>query len=124
LDVLEFYAEQTMREEEEYGTSELQGAVERMSGVNWAKMMQENNSIQQQQQQQQQLQQPASQIKPNVKLPPKTIPTRPAPPPPIAGLADMNLQVNYLMPLFFYVYMRILKLILQTGSANNTKTNT
>lgn len=94
LDVLEFYAEQTKREEEEYGTSELQGAVERMSGVNWAKMMQENKSIQQQQQEQQQLQQPSSQIKPNVKLPPKTIPTRPAPPPPTAGLADMKLQVK------------------------------
>jgi hypothetical protein len=91
LDVLEFYAEQTKREEEEYGTSELQGAVERMSGVNWAKMMQDNPL--QQQQQQQQLQQPNNQLKPNVKLPPKTIPMRPAPPPPVSGLADMKLQV-------------------------------
>ncbi|GAA5816040.1 hypothetical protein MFLAVUS_009562 [Mucor flavus] len=91
IDVLEFYAEQTKREEEEYGASQLQGAVERMSGVNWAKLMQEQQLKDQQQQQvqQQQLQQ---RIKPNVKLPPKTIPMRPAPPPPIAGLADMKLQ--------------------------------
>ncbi|KAG0742206.1 hypothetical protein G6F57_006893 [Rhizopus arrhizus] len=65
LDVLEFYAEQTKREEEEYGTSELQGAVERMSGLNWAKEMQQQAE------------------KPTVKLPRKTAPTpRPAPPPP------------------------------------------
>ncbi|KAG1536277.1 hypothetical protein G6F51_011056 [Rhizopus arrhizus] len=65
LDVLEFYAEQTKREEEEYGTSELQGAVERMSGLNWAKEMQQQTE------------------KPTVKLPRKTAPTpRPAPPPP------------------------------------------
>ncbi|RCH78276.1 Protein kinase, partial [Rhizopus stolonifer] len=67
LDVLEFYAEQTKREEEEYGTSKLQGAVERMSGLNWAKEMQESKAQ-----------------KPTVKLPPKTVPTRPAPPPPDA----------------------------------------
>lgn len=65
MDVLEFYAEQTKREEEEYGTSELQGAVERMSGLNWAKEMQQQAE------------------KPTVKLPRKTAPTpRPAPPPP------------------------------------------
>jgi hypothetical protein len=37
-------------------------------------------------------------IKPNVKLPPKTMPLRPAPPPPISGLnagvADLMLQVR------------------------------
>lgn len=74
IDVLEFYAEQTKREKEEYGTSELQGAVERMSGLGWAKMMQEHS-----------LQQPtdSDKIIPNVKLPPRNIPTRPAPPPPL-----------------------------------------
>lgn len=79
---MEFYAEQTKREEEEYGASQLQGAVERMSGVNWAKLMQEQQLKDQQQQQR---------LKPNVKLPPKTIPMRPAPPPPTSGFADMNL---------------------------------
>lgn len=85
LDVLEFYAEQTKREEEEYGSSELQGAVERMSGVGWAKMMQENS-----------LQQQVKNIVPNVKLPPKNIPTRPAPPPPsaLAALAELKIQVK------------------------------
>lgn len=82
IDVLEFYAEQTKREEEEYGASQLQGAVERMSGVNWAKLMHEQQLKDQQQ------------MKPNVKLPPKTIPMRPAPPPPTSGLADMRLQVK------------------------------
>ncbi|KAI7900070.1 kinase-like domain-containing protein [Cokeromyces recurvatus] len=84
LDVLEFYAEQTKREEEEYGTSQLQGAVERMSGLGWAKMMQEN-SLQQ-----------TSQKKPipNVKLPSKNIPPRPAPPPPSAlqALSELKIQ--------------------------------
>ncbi|KAG1460458.1 hypothetical protein G6F46_005630 [Rhizopus delemar] len=69
LDVLEFYAEQTKREEEEYGTSELQGAVERMSGLNWAKHMQKDEK---------------ATPKPTVKLPRKAVPTRPAPPPPHA----------------------------------------
>ncbi|PHZ17189.1 Pkinase-domain-containing protein [Rhizopus microsporus ATCC 52813] len=73
LDVLEFYAEQTKREEEEYGTSELQGAVERMSGLNWAKYMQEEKS-------------PI----PTVKLPPKMVPTRPAPPPPHASVSTSS----------------------------------
>lgn len=73
LDVLEFYAEQTKREEEEYGTSELQGAVERMSGLNWAKHMQEEKS-------------PI----PTVKLPPKMVPTRPAPPPPHASVSTSS----------------------------------
>lgn len=95
LDVLEFYAEQTKREEEEYGSSGLQGAVERMSGVNWAKAMQDNKVQQAQQPQQSQNQASQNQkvpIRPNVKLPPKTMPMRPAPPPPTAGLADMKLQ--------------------------------
>jgi hypothetical protein len=88
LDVLEFYAEQTKREEEEYGTSQLQGAVERMSGVGWAKMIQENSLHQEEQ----------KQPVPNVKLPPKNIPTRPAPPPPspstLVALSELKLQVN------------------------------
>lgn len=50
-----------------------------MSGVNWAKLMQEQQLKDQQ-------------MMPNVKLPPKTIPMRPAPPPPTSGLADMKLQ--------------------------------
>ncbi|OBZ84957.1 Serine/threonine-protein kinase ste20, partial [Choanephora cucurbitarum] len=88
LDVLEFYAEQTKREEEEYGTSQLQGAVERMSGLGWDKMMQEKSLH---------LQSPTSpqqNMVPNVKLPPKNIPTRPAPPPPsaIAALAELRIQ--------------------------------
>jgi protein-serine/threonine kinase len=87
LDVLEFYAEQTKREQEEYGTSELQGAVERMSGVGWAKMMQENSLHQQAN---------TTNMIPNVKLPPKNanIPTRPAPPPPsaLAALAELKIQ--------------------------------
>lgn len=97
LDVLEFYAEQTKREEEEYGSSGLQGAVERMSGVNWAKAMQDNKLQQSQQPQQTQnqtLQNQKVPNRPNVKLPPKTMPMRPAPPPPTAGLADMKLQVR------------------------------
>lgn len=111
---MEFYAEQTKREEEEYGASQLQGAVERMSGVNWAKLMQEQQLKDQQQQQQ---------MKPNVKLPPKTIPMRPAPPPPTSGLADMKLQdqpppprpthkTNVITPalpvsFLFYFFMRV-----------------
>lgn len=97
LDVLEFYAEQTKREEEEYGSSGLQGAVERMSGVNWAKAMQDNKLQQLQQPQQTQNQAQQNQkvpARPNVKLPPKTMPMRPAPPPPTAGLADMKLKVK------------------------------
>ncbi|KAI8054194.1 kinase-like domain-containing protein [Gilbertella persicaria] len=89
LDVLEFYAEQTKREEEEYGTSQLQGAVERMSGLGWAKMMQEKALHDQD------AQSPTQQnMIPNVKLPPKNIPTRPAPPPPsaIAALAELKIQ--------------------------------
>ncbi|KAI9251736.1 kinase-like domain-containing protein [Sporodiniella umbellata] len=70
LDVLEFYAEQTKREEEEYGTSELQGAVERMSGLNWAQQAQEKKAQ-----------------KPTVKLPPKAV--RPPPPPPnVVGVSE------------------------------------
>ncbi|KAI9478904.1 MAG: kinase-like domain-containing protein [Benjaminiella poitrasii] len=94
LDVLEFYAEQTKREEEEYGTSQLQGAVERMSGLGWAKMMQEN-SLQQQPQ--------LSQKKPipNIKLPPKNIPPRPAPPPPSAlqALSELKIHEQQAQPL-------------------------
>jgi protein-serine/threonine kinase len=96
LDVLEFYAEQTKREEEEYGTSQLQGAVERMSGVGWAKMMQEN-SLHQQPDAPTSSSSSTIQKKPvpNVKLPPKNIPTRPAPPPPsaLAALSELKIQV-------------------------------
>ncbi|OAD70890.1 hypothetical protein PHYBLDRAFT_114945 [Phycomyces blakesleeanus NRRL 1555(-)] len=41
LDVLEFYTEQTKREAEEYGSSHLQGAVERRSDDRWAALIQE-----------------------------------------------------------------------------------
>ncbi|KAI7894103.1 kinase-like domain-containing protein [Mucor mucedo] len=65
LDVLEFYTEQTKREAEEYGSSNLQGAVERMSDDRWAALISESGHRpapprpappppQQQQQQQQQ----------------------------------------------------------------------
>ncbi|CEI93157.1 Putative STE/STE20/PAKA protein kinase [Rhizopus microsporus] len=64
LDVLEFYTEQTKREAEEYGTSNLQGAVERMSDDRWAALIQESK-----------------QTKP---VPHRPAPPRPAPPPPIA----------------------------------------
>ncbi|KAI8081055.1 kinase-like domain-containing protein [Thamnidium elegans] len=43
LDVLEFYTEQTKREAEEYGSSNLKGAVERMSDDRWAALIQESN---------------------------------------------------------------------------------
>lgn len=41
LDVLEFYTEQTKREAEEYGESNLRGAVEKMSGDRWAALVHE-----------------------------------------------------------------------------------
>ncbi|KAI7865580.1 kinase-like domain-containing protein [Spinellus fusiger] len=44
LDVLEFYTEQTKREAEEYGSSQLQGAVERMSDDRWAALLQEKSA--------------------------------------------------------------------------------
>jgi protein-serine/threonine kinase len=44
LDVLEFYTEQTKREAEEYGESNLRGAVERMSGDKWAALVREAKS--------------------------------------------------------------------------------
>lgn len=104
LDVLEFYAEQTKREEEEYGTSQLQGAVERMSGVGWAKMMQENSLHQPPQTPTASTSSSSSSSStiqkkpvPNVKLPPKNIPTRPAPPPPsaLAALSELKIQVSF-----------------------------
>jgi protein-serine/threonine kinase len=58
LDVLEFYTEQTKREAEEYGSSNLQGAVERMSDDRWAAMMHDSNQH-------------------------RPAPSRPAPPPPV-----------------------------------------
>ncbi|KAG1141999.1 hypothetical protein G6F37_007901 [Rhizopus arrhizus] len=64
LDVLEFYTEQTKREAEEYGSSNLQGAVERMSDDRWAALIQESKQTQ---------------------MPPqRPAPPRPAPPPPNA----------------------------------------
>ncbi|KAI8342345.1 kinase-like domain-containing protein [Chlamydoabsidia padenii] len=44
LDVLEFYTEQTKREAEEYGESNLRGAVERMSDDRWAALVREAKS--------------------------------------------------------------------------------
>ncbi|KAI9354005.1 kinase-like domain-containing protein [Pilaira anomala] len=44
LDVLEFYTEQTKREAEEYGSSHLKGAVERMSDDRWAALIQESTA--------------------------------------------------------------------------------
>ncbi|KAG1054040.1 hypothetical protein G6F46_001926 [Rhizopus delemar] len=64
LDVLEFYTEQTKREAEEYGSSNLQGAVERMSDDRWDALIQESKQTQ---------------------MPPqRPAPPRPAPPPPNA----------------------------------------
>ncbi|KAI9263749.1 kinase-like domain-containing protein [Sporodiniella umbellata] len=63
LDVLEFYTEQTKREAEEYGSSNLQGAVERLSDDRWAALIQEKKQPQ---------------------GPPRPAPPRPAPPPPHA----------------------------------------
>lgn len=44
MDVLEFYTEQTKREAEEYGESNLRGAVERMSDDRWAALVREAKS--------------------------------------------------------------------------------
>ncbi|KAI8069203.1 kinase-like domain-containing protein [Gongronella butleri] len=44
LDVLEFYTEQTKREAEEYGQSNLRSTVERMSSDRWAALVREANS--------------------------------------------------------------------------------
>lgn len=63
LDVLEFYTEQTKREAEEYGSSNLQGAVERLSDDRWAALIHEAKQPQ---------------------GPPRPAPPRPAPPPPHA----------------------------------------
>lgn len=81
LDVLEFYTEQTKREAEEYGTSHLQGAVERRSDDRWAALLQESKKS------------------PNTPIPSsavRTPPPRPAPPPPLNGpLPDCD--VNEMM---------------------------
>lgn len=66
LDVLEFYTEQTKRENEEYGSSHLMGAVERSSGERWAAMMHESKK---------------SAAAP-LPIPTRAPPPRPAPPPP------------------------------------------
>ncbi|KAI8994805.1 kinase-like domain-containing protein [Pilobolus umbonatus] len=67
LDVLEFYAEQTKRENEEYGSSELEGAVERMSGLRESRFTKES------------LEELQQKIESSMK---KTISTRPPPSPP------------------------------------------
>lgn len=91
LDVLEFYTEQTKREAEEYGTSNLQGAVERMSDDRWAALIQESK-----------------QTKP---VPHRPAPPRPAPPPPIArrpqDIHDMmdELSIKSVRLLFFFRYV-------------------
>ncbi|KAI8891453.1 Pkinase-domain-containing protein [Backusella circina FSU 941] len=66
LDVLEFYTEQTKREAEEYGSSNLRSTVERLSDDRWANLIQDNSS------------------------PARPAPPRPAPPPPNARRNDMN----------------------------------
>lgn len=79
LDVLEFYTEQTKREAEEYGSSNLQGAVERMSDDRWAALINERSE-----------QKPIS--------PHRPAPPRPAPPPPIqpGRRPDMNEMMDEL----------------------------
>lgn len=67
---MEFYTEQTKREAEEYGSSNLQGAVERMSDDRWAALIQENNS--------------------NANSQHRPAPPRPAPPPPSIGTQRKN----------------------------------
>lgn len=81
LDVLEFYTEQTKREAEEYGSSELQGAVERMSDDRWAALINERSEQQQ-----------------NPISPHRPAPPRPAPPPPIqpGRRPDMNEMMDEL----------------------------
>ncbi|CEP13652.1 hypothetical protein [Parasitella parasitica] len=77
LDVLEFYTEQTKREAEEYGSSNLQGAVERMSDDRWAALINERSE-----------KTPMSHQRP--------APPRPAPPPPIqpGNRHDMNKMMD------------------------------
>ncbi|EIE92236.1 hypothetical protein RO3G_17043 [Rhizopus delemar RA 99-880] len=83
LDVLEFYTEQTKREAEEYGSSNLQGAVERMSDDRWDALIQESKQTQ---------------------MPPqRPAPPRPAPPPPNAKrpqdvhdmMNDLSIKTGY-----------------------------
>lgn len=77
LDVLEFYTEQTKREAEEYGSSHLQGAVERRSDDRWAALLQESK-------------------KSAASAAGRVPPPRPPPPPPMAGgLPDVD--VNEMM---------------------------
>ncbi|KAG0185849.1 Protein kinase [Apophysomyces sp. BC1034] len=68
LDVLEFYTEQTKREAEEYGSSNLQGAVERMSDDRWAALIQDSKAS----------------------AAPARTAHRPAPPPPANGNRNVN----------------------------------
>lgn len=97
LDVLEFYTEQTKREAEEYGTSNLQGAVERMSDDRWAALIQESK-----------------QTKP---VPHRPAPPRPAPPPPIArrpqDIHDMmdELSIKSVRLLFFRYVSHLISLL-------------
>ncbi|KAF7731218.1 Protein kinase [Apophysomyces ossiformis] len=75
LDVLEFYTEQTKREAEEYGSSNLQGAVERMSDDRWAALLHDHKA-------------PAS---------PARTAHRPAPPPPANGTHKQEKNVSEMM---------------------------
>ncbi|KAI8982356.1 kinase-like domain-containing protein [Mycotypha africana] len=103
LDVLEFYTEQTRKEAEEYGTSNLQGAVERRSDGRWAALVNDPRSN------------PSSPTTPtsanrpynnNNNLPsqhrpapPRPAPPRPAPAPPMmngANEQDMNEMMDEL----------------------------
>jgi protein-serine/threonine kinase len=95
LDVLEFYTEQTKREAEEYGSSNLQGAVERMSDDRWAALIQESKQTQ---------------------MPPqRPAPPRPAPPPPNAkrpqdvhdmmnDLSIKTVRTNHIFLFFFNAF--------------------
>ncbi|KAG2198984.1 hypothetical protein INT47_013168 [Mucor saturninus] len=71
LDVLEFYTEQTKREAEEYGSSNLQGAVERMSDDRWAALISESGH--------------------------RPAPPRPAPPPPPQQQQQRRNDMNEMM---------------------------
>ncbi|ORX60367.1 Pkinase-domain-containing protein [Hesseltinella vesiculosa] len=82
LDVLEFYTEQTKREAEEYGESNLRGAVERMSSERWAALVAEAKSS------------PNTPIptphRPAPAPPPVVTPSRPAPPTPGSSYSSSN----------------------------------
>jgi protein-serine/threonine kinase len=93
LDVLEFYTEQTKREAEEYGSSNLKGAVERTSDDRWDALIQESKGTQ---------------------LPPqRPAPPRPAPPPPSAkrsqDVHDMmnDLSIKSVRQCYIYFFLSL-----------------